>query len=96
MKSLDMFLRGVTSLFTCKTRPDNAARAKINREFRHFERGAHIAHSADDQARSDPKIFSSSFQSLQHRGNNLLMRQSLLGVKDRNKARLEIDNSIPA
>ena len=42
------------------------------------------------------EIFSALLQSLQNRRDNLLVGQSLLGVKNRRKSSLKINNPVPA
>src|SRR5271156_2170521 len=94
MKSIHVFLRRITTFLAGQVKADYTPRAKIDCEFRHFERGVHIAHRANDQTERYPEIFARFFQSLQHRGDYLLMSQSLLGMKYGRKASLEINNPV--
>src|ERR1700736_724480 len=96
VKSIHVLLGRISTFLARQIEPDHATLAKVDGQFRHFERDVHIAHGADDQAGRDAEIFSAALQAFQHRGHNLLVTQPFAGMKYRCKARLEINNSILA
>ena len=73
MESVNMLLRRISALFTREIEAHYSSGAKIHGQFRHLKRNIHIAHRANDQTRSNAKVFPRSLQSFQYRANNLLM-----------------------
>ena len=67
MKGFDVLLGGIPAFFTGKIEADDSTLAKIDGEFRHFQRHVHIAHRADNQSCRHSKVLSTAVQSLQHR-----------------------------
>src|SRR6202795_4276986 len=65
VKSVNVLFGRITAFFPGEIEADNSTRTKIDREFRHLERYIHVAHGADDQARSNSKILAPALQSLQ-------------------------------
>src|ERR1700722_2187978 len=73
MKSVDMLLRRIAALLARQIEANHSTRAKIYRQFRHFKRGVHVAHRANDESGGDSKIFSPALHAFQNRRNNLLV-----------------------
>ena len=83
-----MFLRRVTAFFSAQVE------SEIDREFRHLQRGVHIAHGANDQTAVHAKIFSATIQSIQHSRNHLLVSQSSACVENRREPGFKVNYAI--
>ena len=66
VKSVNVLFRRVAPFLTSKIETDHATLAKIDGQFRHFERYVHIAHSTDNESRGNCKVFAAPLQTFQH------------------------------
>src|SRR5437764_13916839 len=94
VKGFHVLLGRKPALLAGQIESHNSALAKVNGELRHFEGDIHIAHRADDQAGRNSKVLPAALQTLEHRGDDLLVAQSLPSVENWGKASLKIDYAV--
>src|ERR1700756_408877 len=94
VKSVYVFLRGIPTFFSSQVKTHNPTFAKVDRQFRHFERYVHVAHRADQQSRADTEILAAACHPSKHGRDHLLVCQSFVCMENGCETSFVVDYSV--
>ena len=94
VERVDVFLRRKPALLASEIEADDTALAKIDGQFGHLLRETHVAHRADDHPVLDAEGRFPALEAFQHRVDDVVPMEALVGVEHRRKAGLDVHDTI--